>query len=112
MSTEKILVHIMYAIGTLIVLALCAAFLLHIDFVPFPDAMLPMQLWELAVNWMAMGCIPMLIACAGMYAVSDVRAGAHAKRNTILIFLPGMICLCCLLCLIGMWLYGFLRMYH
>lgn len=97
MSIGKLLVNILYTMGTLIVLVLSIIFLMRIAFVPFPEAMLPMQLWELAVSWLAMGCIPMLIACAGMCAVNEVRKGAHAKRNTILIFLPGVICLCALL---------------
>lgn len=104
---EKLLVNILYVIGTMIVVVLSVIFLLHINFVPFPEAMLPAQLWELAVNWLAMGCIPMLIACVGMYTVNDVHTSAHAGRNTVLIFLPGMVCLCSLLFVAGTWICGF-----
>lgn len=106
MSIEKLLVNILYAVGAAITAVLSVIILLRIDVVLNPDAMLPMQLWESATVWLAVGFFPMLIACIGAYEVNDIRLKSHAKRNTLLIFLPGILCFCCFAVIVGLLIWG------
>lgn len=58
-KTGRAVVGGIYAIGAVITVVLLGIFFFRVPIVPFPDAMLPMPLWELAGNWLAMGTIPM-----------------------------------------------------
>lgn len=109
MSIEKLLVNIVYAVGAAITAVLCVIVVLRVDIVLNPDAMLPMQLWESAAAWLAVGFIPMLLACVGVYKVNDIRLKSHAKRNTLLIFLPGAVCFCSFAFIAGCLLWGTVR---
>ncbi|MCM1182163.1 MAG: hypothetical protein NC337_02175, partial [Roseburia sp.] len=82
-------------IGVAIVLALLISVLSQSHIVIFPNAMLPMELHELALIWLAMGFIPMLIASILFHRVFEISKSNHKKRNTILTYIPTGICLLC-----------------
>ena len=98
---KKTLVTIIYALGVLIVFALVCIFLSRSRYVPFPDAMLPKQLWELAVDWLALGTLPMAVASVLMRKAYETRGA-----KTSLVFLPAAICAAALLLWIGVWTAG------
>ena len=85
-------VGIIYGIGTLITFILLIIVLLKINIVPFPDAMLPMQLHELAFNWLAIGAIPMLIATILFYKYYKISKCPHKKKKIVLVYTPTIIC--------------------
>lgn len=89
-----------YVLGTAIVAVLSAILLARVDYVPFPDAMLPEQLWELAIDWLAVGTLPMALAAWGM----TLTTGAKEKKTRFLLFLPVLPCFGCLLLLVGVFL--------
>lgn len=109
MRTEKLLVNILYVAGAGLTAVLSIIIALRIDVVLNPEAMLPMQLWESAFVWLAVGFFPMLLACIGAYEVNDIGISSHAKRNTLLIFLPGIICFCCFAFVLGCLILGTVR---
>lgn len=92
----KLMVTIIYGIGVVIVLALLTAILFQSHIVIFPNTMLPMELYELASIWLAMGFIPMLIFSILFYKIFEISKSNHKKRNTILIYIPPVICLLCI----------------
>ena len=98
---KKPLVTIMYALGALMVFTLACTFLSHSHYVPFPDAMLPKQLWELAVDWLALGALPMAAASVLMRKTYETRGA-----KTALVYLPAAICAAALLLQIGVWTAG------
>lgn len=64
----------------------------------FPEAMLPMELRELASAWLAIGFLPMALVSAQLYKT------VHQK----IIFLPAVICLLAMLFWVGVWTVGLL----
>lgn len=102
---KKTIVTAVYTLGALIVFALVCLFLSHSRYVPSPDAMLPMQLWELAVDWLALGTLPMTAACILMCSAYGTRG-----RKTALLFLPAIPCMAALLFWIGVWVVGMVNM--
>lgn len=91
----KGLVTIIYGTGAAIVLILLALVVFQSHTVIFPDAMLPMELHELAMGWMALGSIPMLIFSVLFYKAHDISNSSHKIRNTILTYVPAAVCLIC-----------------
>ena len=65
----------------------------------FPEAMLPMELRELASAWLAIGFLPMLLSSMQFYKTVRRRA----------VFLPAGICLIALLFWVGVWTVGMVR---
>lgn len=106
MNFEKLFTNILWGTGALITAVLSVIIVLRVDIILNPNAMLPMQLWESAVTWLAVGFLPMLIVCIGAYETNNIRLKNHAKRNTLLIFLPGMICFCCFSFIVGLLIWG------
>ena len=98
---KKAIVTIIYALGALIVFTLVCTFLSRSHYVPFPDAMLPSQLWELAVDWLALGTLPMTAASVLMRKTYETRGA-----KTALVFLPAAVCAAALLLWIGVWTIG------
>ena len=88
----KTLSRALYALGTLAVLALTAAAVLRVDWVPFPDAMLPAALGELAVPWLALGTLPTALAAWLLR-----RYGRVDPRRQRFIWLPVLPCALCAL---------------
>lgn len=88
----KTLSRALYALGALAVLALTAAALLRVPWVPFPNAMLPATLGELAAVWLAAGTLPMVLA------VWLLRRNGQVKmRRPALVWLPVLPCAACAL---------------
>lgn len=82
----------LYALGALTVLALSATALLQVSWVPFPQAMLPATLGELAVAWLAAGTLPMALAAWLLR-----RYGQVPMRRPTLVWLPVLPCAACAL---------------
>ena len=102
---KKALVTAVYVLSSLITLALSGLFLSHSRYIPNPDAMLPMQLWELATVWLAFGAMPMAAACALMCSVRRTHG-----QKTLLVFLPALPCAAAALFWLCVWLVGLFRM--
>ena len=85
-------VGLVYVIGTLITFILLIIVLLKINIVPFPDAMLPMELYELAFNWLAIGALPMLITTILFCKYYRGLNQTHKKKKIILESIPAIIC--------------------
>lgn len=92
----RVLAIALYLLGACIVLALLGIWLLRVGYVPFPDAMLPMALYELAIQWLAAGAVPMAAAAWAVYCVCGFSKHAHPRRDTLLLMLPAAICGLCL----------------
>ena len=88
----KPLSRALYALGTLAVLVLSTAVLLQISWVPFPNAMLPATLGELAVGWLAAGTLAMAAAAWLLR-----RYGQVSIRRPALVWLPVLPCAACAL---------------
>lgn len=111
MSTfKKRSVTAVYALGALITGFLLCMFIAHSDFVPNPEAMLPMQQWEAASVLLAFGALPMAAASLLLDKVYAVRQTAHRRRNQLLIYAPAMICGCFLVFWIAVWAIAILKM--
>ena len=95
-KVTKSIVAIIYGIGVAIVFVLLTTILFQSHIVLFPNAMLPMELRELASIWLAMGFIPMMIFSILFYKVFEISKSNYKKRNTILTYIPTVICLLCL----------------
>ena len=84
---RKAIVTGLYALGALAVLVLCVLLFSHCDFVPWPEAMLPLALWELALNWLALGALPLWPLC-----VCTARLWGWRGFRRFLAYLPAWIC--------------------
>lgn len=102
----KIIWTTIYAIGTCITLLLSIVFLSHSDIVINKDAMIPFQLYEKAFILLAFGVVPMVIACYMVYKVYEIKNSYHSKRNSIIIFIPGIICVSCAIFMFGLLFVG------
>lgn len=106
----KTIITIVYGIGTVTVLALLVSVVFRLHTVLFPDAMLPMELHELASVWLAMGFVPMSVVSILFYRVWDISKSSRRKRNTVLTYIPATICLGCILFWAGVLGIGILHM--
>lgn len=106
----KRIITVIYALGVTIVLILLAFILSQSSIVIFPDAMLPIELHELASAWLSIGFLPMLIFSILFYKVHDISKSNHKIRNTILTYSPAAICLICILFWICIWGIGIATM--
>lgn len=98
-KAKKTTLTAVYCAGALAVLALLILAAAGPKCVLFPDAMLPMDLRELALAWLAIGFLPMLMASTHFYKVARKKA----------VFLPAVMCLLSLLFWVGTWTVGMLR---
>jgi flagellar biosynthesis protein FliQ len=106
---SKIIGGVIYSIGTCITLLLSIIYLSHSDIIINPDAMLPFQLYEEAFMLLAFGAIPMVIACYVVYKVYEIKNSYHHKRNRIIIFIPGIICVSCATFIFGLLFVGMIN---
>lgn len=92
-----------YGAGTAVTVFLTAVVISGWELVLFPEAMLPMQISELASVWLAWGTFPMGIASMLLYR--KVRAGkvGNGKWKAACVFLPTLICGCFLAYWIFAW---------
>ena len=100
-----------YGLGVVIVAALLIVFILKVDIVLFPDAMLPMQLYEQASVWLAWGTLPMGIASVVFYKRFHVSERSNRTVNTICTFLPLTVCFCFFLYWVIAWGTGFVFLF-
>ena len=91
----KNFISTIYGIGAIIVLVLLVFVVFQSHIVLFPNAMLPMELWELATIWLMFGFLPMLIFSILFYKVHGISKSNHKIRNTILTYIPAAVCLIC-----------------
>ena len=100
----KILVNSVYAIGTICVLILGVLLFWGEVFIPFDydKQMVPVSFSA----WMLLmfGAIPMVIACAAVCLVNDLKNGDHKIKSFVLVFLPGLVCLVAGASLLMSWL--------
>ena len=89
----------LYAGGTAAVVLLVLLTALGAGRVLFPDAMLPMELRELASAWLAIGSLPMSLVTVQIYK--------EVRRK--LVFFPAVVCLTALLFWAGVWTAGMFR---
>ena len=101
---NKIIWGAIYAIGTCITLFLSIAFLSHSDIVLNKEAMIPFKLYEQAFVLLAFGAIPMLVACYMVHKLYEIK-----KRNSIIVFIPGIICASCAIFIIGLLFVGMIN---
>lgn len=80
----KKLIAAIYFIGVFVVIILLACVLSQSDYVPFPEAMLPTTLHELAEFWLAIGFLPMTLA--------TILFRRSHKNFSRIIYLPSLIC--------------------
>lgn len=88
-----------YAGGTAVVALLVLLIIIGSGRVLFPEAMLPMELRELASAWLAIGFLPMLAVSTHFHRLVRRRA----------VFLPAGVCLLAVLFWVGVWTAGMLR---
>ena len=96
-KVAKIVSNIAYSIGVVIFATLVLLYIFDANYVPFPNNMLPLSLREIAVEYAALGAIPMIAACIAVYRFNDVKKSPHKKRNMVIIFFPGAVCGICFL---------------
>lgn len=112
-NVGKSIVTIIYGTGVAIVLVLLTAIALQSHIVLFPNAMLPMELYELASIWLAIGFVPMILFSFLFYKAFEISKSHHKKRNTIFIYLPAVICLLFLVYWLCILVIGMINtMYH
>lgn len=95
-------------VATTIILLMIVAF--RLEMVPFPDAMLPMTLCELASEWLALGTVPMAIASVLLYKAFHISESSNKIRNTICAFAPTAVCASFLLFWCAVWVIGICKM--
>ena len=98
----KTLSNAVYSIGVVIFIFLLCLVLFGTSIIPNPDAMIPWSMREIAFVGLAIGAIPMFLACMAVYKLNDIKQSMHNKRNSLLVFLPGFLCGVCLLVVIGL----------
>lgn len=79
------LVEVIYFFGAAIVGILTLIFFAQVKIILFPEAMLPMEFWELAALWLAAGFLPMTIA-------TILFRRKNSRRGKIFL-VPAIICL-------------------
>lgn len=100
-----------YSIGTFITLLLSIVVLSRSDIIINKEAMLPIQLYEQAFILLSFGAIPMVIACYMVYKVYEIKKSYHPKRNSIVIFIPGIICVSCATFMFALLFVGIINYY-
>lgn len=107
----KAVIWTVYGLGCAALAVLLAAALFGGAYVPFPDAMLPMTLAELASGWMAAGFFPLLAVSFLAWRQIGGKGGRRSRLAWAL-FLPAAVCLGFLLFRAGVWAAGFAGFRH
>ncbi len=98
----KKLANSVYALGLAAFLVLAGFVLFGAGIVPSPEAMIAWSMREIAFVGLAFGAIPMVLAGVAVYRLNEVKQSEHKRRNSILIFAPGLLCGACLLFVLGL----------
>ena len=99
-SAKRTALAVVYAAGTAAVAALAIPAVTGGGIVLFPDAMLPMELRELASAWLGIGFLPMALVSGRFYRL--------VRRK--IVFFPAVVCLLALLFWVGVWTAGMITM--
>lgn len=94
---KKVVITLLYGIGTAVVLLLLVPIVTQSRTVLFPDSMLPTELRELALEWLAMCFLPMSVITYLFRRIHGILDKPHRQRNMILIYIPALICALCAL---------------
>ncbi len=108
-KTLKITSNAVYTVGVVIALCLGTISLFGSNEVFNSAAMIPFTWREQAFIWLALGTVPMLLACMAVYKFNAIKNSTHKKRNFFFIFLPGFICTACALVVVGVIIVGMLN---
>ena len=108
-KTLKITSNAIYTVGVAIVLCLGIISIFGSNKTIDSTAMIPFTWQEQAFTWLALGNVPMLLACMAVYKFNAIKNSIQKKRNFIFIFLPGFICSACALFVIGVIIVGMLN---
>lgn len=92
MEKKRLLSVAVYVVGAFAVTILTIIRMVKYDIVLFPDAMLPMELYELASVWLAWGFVPMTAASVIFYRVFHIAQGRNKMLSTLAVFLPAAVC--------------------
>ena len=106
---KKIIINVVYSAGVCIAIFLAVVSLFGPQEPMNPLAMIPFSRREQAFIGLAVGAVPMLLACAAACKINNVASKPHKKRNFIAIFLPGLMCAACLLFVVGVILIGMVK---
>jgi len=90
-----------YIIGVAVLLTLLTFYIIGANMVPYPEAMIPWSMRDIAFMGLAIGAIPMGIACVAVYHFNRLRQSPKKTFKTILLFAPGVVCGICLLVAAG-----------
>ena len=105
----KIIWGVIYSIGTCITLLLSIISLSRSDTIINPDAMIFFQLYEQAFILLAFGAIPMVIACYMVCKVYEMKNSHNYKINSMIIFIPGIICVSCSIFILALLFIGMIN---
>ncbi|MDD3503015.1 MAG: hypothetical protein PHE63_02915 [Eubacteriales bacterium] len=108
-KTLKTISNSIYIVGVVIVLCLGTISLFGSNETIDTTAMIPFTWKEQAFIWLALGTIPMLLACMAVYKFNAIKDKTQKKRNFIFIFFPGFICSACALFVIGVIIVGMIN---
>lgn len=98
-------IAVLYGVGGAAVIVLLVLAATGSPCIPFPDAMLPMNLRELALAWLAIGFLPML--AVSIQFCKQVRMSGRWER--LAVFLPAAVCLAAMVFWLGVWTLGTLQ---
>ena len=87
----RLIFNTIYLTGVICVLSLLIVVFFGSDELPNPDAMVSMKFS--AFIWLILGTLPMILSGITVYFFNNLKNSKHKIRNTILIFIPGFICL-------------------
>lgn len=110
-KTIKITANIIYAVGAIIALVLVCVFLFGSSEPLNPEAMIAFSWKEQAFIGLAIGSIPMFLACMAVYRFNNVKESPNKKRTFCLVFLPGFVCGACALFIVGILATGYVNMF-
>lgn len=107
---QKTIITMIYGIGVIIVLILLGCMFSSPHIILNPDSMLPMELHELSSIWLALGFVPMIVITILFYKVHQISQNYHKIINSIIVYIPSVICLLCFIYWICIWLIGIITM--
>jgi hypothetical protein len=108
--TTRAVGNAVYGLGSAITACLASVALFGPDQPVNPDSMLAMTWQEQAFICLALGALPMLMACMAAYALNGFDDGTNRLRDLCLVFIPGFICSGCALFCTAVIVIGYVNM--
>ena len=100
-----------YTIGLVIAIALVCVFLFGSSNPINPEAMIAFSWKESAFMGLAIGSVPMLLACMAVYKFNRIKEKPRKRRTFCLVFLPFFVCGVCALFIAGLLSIGYINMF-